>query len=1244
MAHRALACALAVLMLALPSHARVGSPRATLSTPTKSVVVDPVGLKATERLLTILYTATRPRMAGGDQGGEAADVQNAKGLHRHAGDLLESLGKVKTSLLARAPIVVGASGGRAPLVGRPVSSSDQQFANGVADLLTAPGASAALRITGTPPEWEAKESRDKLCNDAKQTGMSAQARDCVCSPNTPWAVCSAMIFKEGQGVQAEQAAQPIDWSAPEPAAAGRRLQGAAAASSQATWLEPTQLGGVMESFAASAQEGHARGLLAKKTKCKFNDILGIFTDRCGGFSCAFPLPPPPGALMNLKLSVDACLPVVSIGPNLMKLCTAGNNAACVDYSEATYAAAQAATQLADTSKASITAQLCLKLGKLKKVVKWLGLDGICAGPTISWWPIKEQVQLAQGVSALVARLDVGGLLHYGNSTENSMCNFFREARSQDAWNWHMKCQDFCAWKFGSGKIDVSFTLNLIFWQETWTWPVVESSKPACDPAPQQCAPGQFTNHAAGDACTSCPAGTWSNALRTFACNQCPAGTYSTWTGALLESTCKKCPQGQYAPSPGSSQCQPCPLGSFNPYEGAAACINCPAGTYGIAAGTKSKDAGCRNAPPGHYVATDGQTSPVPCPKGNVQPLEGQTYCTKCPIEGGAVSENPGGTRCVPCPIATFQLTSERCIQCYAGRYQDEPGAPGMPPEKRCKPCAPGSYCSNRGCTSCTPCPAGTFMERAGVAQCTACAAGTVSLTPGATSCVQCPAGKRYVNATTCEPCPAGTFGQPDGLSCKACSKGTYQSSTGATKCLDCPLATISNTDGAAQCTKCPDGQFSWVDMPKEYTNYEQPRTVCHATCPANWLLKTQNGMRRCCKLRRVALAGGLGRMSPLSEALPGTSVPLATIDALPDALLAHVLVQAGRKRCPITLAVCRRWRRLVFGEPRLWRSVTLSPGLLPQLAKKKDKQRWFSSQHGLLRRIAPLVEAAAVEGGTAIEAAGAATGKWGLADLLSALHASKLAELSIQGPWELPAAALRALGRLTGLTWLKLDSTELPGEELLAALGQLAALQTLELSTDELPWGLPDTLAQLSRLRQLRCDIAEPPMDIGDLFTLPRSLTSIQLGVRNDGVVLMTSPAQLPELQHFFLQTAGWFADCCRNPCAGRLLHTLDLSNNSLQRLPRVLASATSLTSLLLGGNPGLIISMEDIDSILAALPSLASLTVRRAALSPEVAQHIEAVLPGLAVVEETVEAGPEAYQPPPHSEASGSSDEEGEL
>lgn len=59
--------------------------------PTKSVIVDPVGLKATEQLLNTLYQETRQPTLGGDPGGEAARVQNAVGLNRQAGDLLGAL-------------------------------------------------------------------------------------------------------------------------------------------------------------------------------------------------------------------------------------------------------------------------------------------------------------------------------------------------------------------------------------------------------------------------------------------------------------------------------------------------------------------------------------------------------------------------------------------------------------------------------------------------------------------------------------------------------------------------------------------------------------------------------------------------------------------------------------------------------------------------------------------------------------------------------------------------------------------------------------------------------------------------------------------------------------------------------------------------------------------------------------------------------------------------------------------------
>lgn len=113
-------------------------------------------------------------------------------------------------------------------------------------------------------------------------------------------------------------------------------------------------------------------------------------------------------------------------------------------------------------------------------------------------------------------------------------------------------------------------------------------------------------------------------------------------------------------------------------------------------------------------------------------------------------------------------------------------------------------------------------------------------------------------------------------------------------------------------------------------------------------------------------------------------------------------------------------------------------------------------------------------------------------------------------------------------------------------------------------------------------------------------------------------------------------------PSAGRLLHTLDLSDNRLQRLPSVLATATALTDLLLGGNPNLAVSHDDVRSVLAALPALASLTVARGVLGDRVVERISKLLPGLTVWEEA-EASPEAYQRP-RSVASSSSVEDDEL
>lgn len=106
---------------------------------------------------------------------------------------------------------------------------------------------------------------------------------------------------------------------------------------------------------------------------------------------------------------------------------------------------QSWAQLADSAAAAAAAscQCCCRAcappaasgRSLPQIVKWLGLDGICGGPTGSWWPVKEQVQVTQGISALVARLDFSGKIQYGNGAENDLCLYFKNSRQQDAWNW-----------------------------------------------------------------------------------------------------------------------------------------------------------------------------------------------------------------------------------------------------------------------------------------------------------------------------------------------------------------------------------------------------------------------------------------------------------------------------------------------------------------------------------------------------------------------------------------------------------------------------------------------------------------------------------------------------------------------------------------------------------------------------------------------------------------------------------------
>ena len=240
---------------------------------------------------------------------------------------------------------------------------------------------------------------------------------------------------------------------------------------------------------------------------------------------------------------------------------------------------------------------------------------------------------------------------------------------------------------------------------------------------------------------------------------------------------------------------------------------------------------------------------------------------------------------------------------------------------------------------------------------------------------------------------------------------------------------------------------------------------------------------------------------------PGTT----TIDALPDALLGRVLALVGQEqgwvprpwrlcagrcltqlcRCralsstaslpacrPVLNLVSRRWQRVFYAEPGLWRHLRLGAcSLKPPPARKQ----WFAAKRTLAQRVSSLVTQASV-----VWDADATSGFTGLAmDVLRLLQPGMLTGLALtrsDSSWPRPQplsdAAVRELPRFTGLTRLQLDGPLLPPSTA-GALRQLPQLCSLACSAGSLPEARAAALVQLSVLRDLdlRCSELQPPAE-----------------------------------------------------------------------------------------------------------------------------------------------------------------------
>ncbi|KAL4422885.1 hypothetical protein ABPG75_009082 [Micractinium tetrahymenae] len=260
----------------------------------------------------------------------------------------------------------------------------------------------------------------------------------------------------------------------------------------------------------------------------------------------------------------------------------------------------------------------------------------------------------------------------------------------------------------------------------------------------------------------------------------------------------------------------------------------------------------------------------------------------------------------------------------------------------------------------------------------------------------------------------------------------------------------------------------------------------------------------------------------------------ASIAALPDPLLGTILGLVGASEGASLTLVNKRFHRLFYSEPTLWRALTLAPGPAPVVAA------WLASKHALLRRVAGLVSQLTVldhEVDDESAGADATVGAWQLAgegpgalplaaffDLLPRPEALRTLALGCNSP--LDAAALHQALRFPRLQDLSLTAIMLPHEtpSILARL-PVAHLRRLTCRSLFLPEGIVEAIAQqLTGLTSL--DLRSFTALPGDLQALTRlvSLRQLTLWEKNDGGdfaeddrqdMCPPEPASLPALESF---------------------------------------------------------------------------------------------------------------------------------
>ncbi|KAL4443582.1 hypothetical protein ABPG75_011319 [Micractinium tetrahymenae] len=191
---------------------------------------------------------------------------------------------------------------------------------------------------------------------------------------------------------------------------------------------------------------------------------------------------------------------------------------------------------------------------------------------------------------------------------------------------------------------------------------------------------------------------------------------------------------------------------------------------------------------------------------------------------------------------------------------------------------------------------------------------------------------------------------------------------------------------------------------------------------------------------------------------------------LPNELLAAIFERAGAAEGPSVTLVCKRWSRVFYSTPGIWRQFAVAvPDLLD--FPEERQQQWAAARLGLLRRVAGMVESLRVFRGDGLQVVGAGSNAQP-GDFVSCLTPQAAREVCLLGFQDLtlPAIAVAALAPLTCLERLALAGRKLPCNTA-AMLRQLSPSPVrLNLRTEQLPSAVVEALPHLLQLTSLQLD------------------------------------------------------------------------------------------------------------------------------------------------------------------------------